>query len=144
MKLLYYFALLAATANNCNCSKQVNRPAGFTTNKTVAVNTCSPFVQNGTGYTICLDSVANESRCPSGAECIWAGYARGKFTFTAGTAVHHFYLHTGAVAHSGGPFPKDTIFNNIRIKFINLTPYPAVNTASVYSDYKAEVMITPL
>ena len=141
MKLLFYSILIIATANFSDCKKQKNRPAGFIENRRVAVNACTPFVQNGVNYSICLDSVIDESRCPVGGQCIWEGYAKAKFTFTAGASAHQFLLYT-TVPGGGRTYPNDTVINGIKLQLKAITPYPDLKVERNYNDYKADVVIS--
>lgn len=67
---------------------------------------------------ICLDSVFNDSRCPTGLVCVWGGDATAAFTLTKNQNVRRFNLHT----HSG--FQNDTIIDGITVRLINIAPYP--------------------
>jgi hypothetical protein len=136
MKLTHYlfiFIVIAAAA----CKKDTSDSASFSVSKTLPVNSCNPFACNGINYSICLDSVVNDSRCPHLAECVWAGIAKAKFTFKVADEAHHFYLHT----YAAQGMQKDTVINGFKIEFIELIPHPELNREMRYSDYKAIVSV---
>lgn len=85
---------------------------------------------------ITLDSVLNDSRCPTGAQCVWAGNAEVRFIYSDGTQNSAFILNTLP------NFRTDTLVNGYRIKLVRLNPYPQLGTAIKQSEYKAEVKIT--
>lgn len=133
MKCLFFISL-AVVSVFATCQK--DPVEGMDGQRTLKVNACSSFSQDGINYSICLDSVANESRCAIGGECVWAGFAKAKFIFTEGGNVHHFYLYTPVNTNS---FPADTVINGMKIAFKALTPYPAINIRYDYDEYKATV-----
>jgi hypothetical protein len=86
-------------------------------------------------YEICLKSI-NDSRCPSGVECVWEGDAVVEFNFKSNTENKFFTLHTN------DNFQQDTIINNLKIKLLNVFPYPDFNNPTNQSDYSAELSIS--
>ncbi len=141
MKLMAFSALLLMATGLANCSKQSNKPSGITGNKLIAVRDCTSFIHNSSSYSLCLDSVSTDSRCATGAQCIWEGNAKVKFTLSVGTAQHHFALNTAAYS-SGNKLQHDTVIDRLKIQLVNLTPHPDINVPLNYNDYKAEVAIT--
>ncbi len=84
---------------------------------------------------IMLDSVLNDSRCPTGAECIWAGNAAVRFTYTSASSKVSFVLNTIS------SFRTDSLIEGYRIRMTKLSPYPVLGVAIKQSDYKAEIEI---
>lgn len=85
---------------------------------------------------ICFDSVVGDSRCPQGAECIWAGNAEVKFKFaSANHQTQYFSLNTLP------SFTNDTIISGYKFTLTELKPYPSVNKVILPGDYKAEIKI---
>jgi hypothetical protein len=87
---------------------------------------------------ICFDSVLNDSRCPIGVECIWAGNAVVKLGLTKDQRKHEIKLNTFP------NFQTDTIIDNLYISLVELTPYPNIQTSSQDSSYKVKLTITDL
>ena len=85
---------------------------------------------------IVLDSVLNDSRCPIGMECIWAGNAEVRFIYSSANSTQPFVLNTLT------SFPTDTLIEGYRIKLNTLTPYPEAGLVIKQVDYKAEIQIT--
>ena len=86
-------------------------------------------------YEICLNSI-NDSRCPSNVVCVWEGDAVAEFNFKSNTENKFFTLHTN------DNFQQDTIINNLKIKLLNVFPYPDFNNPTKQSDYSAELSIS--
>lgn len=135
----YSFLILLSGIIFIGCKKSSTDSNSFSESRTIPVGFCTSFTNAGVNYSICLDSVVSESRCPIDALCIWAGVAKAKFTFTEAGNAHHFYLYT-PVAYPA--LTSDTIINAVKIKFKSLTPHPALNIRYDYSAYRAEVEIT--
>jgi len=135
----YSFLIILSGIIFIGCKKSSTDSNSFSESRTIPVGFCTSFTNAGVNYSICLDSVVDESRCPIDALCIWAGVAKAKFTFTESGNAHHFYLYTPGYSSS---FPSDTIINAVKIDFKSLTPRPALNIRYDYSAYRAEVQIT--
>ena len=97
------------------------------------VNDCFDNYQNQ--VRICLDSVFNDSRCPTGFECVWEGDALAAFTLNKNKVVRNFNLHANT------RFKNDTIIDGIRIKLLKISPYPVANQEINPSDYIAEISV---
>ncbi len=64
-----------------------------------------------------------ESRCPKGAECIWAGTATVSFRLITKQGTYNFDLDTNEESR----FIQDTVIENFRYKLVDVKPYPEVN-----------------
>lgn len=87
------------------------------------------------GAKICLDSIFNDSRCPTGVVCVWEGDAVAAFTLTKSNTIRSFNLHTNS------KFQNDTIIEGIAIKLLRITPYPISNQSIDPDDYRAEISV---
>ena len=121
-----------------SCSKDDNSPISqydLKVDKNIILDNgkCLEIVDKG--YEICLESI-NDSRCPSGGECVWEGDAVVEFNFKSKTENKSFSLHTN------DKFQQDTIINNLKIKLLNVIPYPDLNNPINQSDYSAELIIS--
>lgn len=86
----------------------------------------------------CLDSVFNDSRCPTGVYCVWAGNATARFRYEKdGNSPVIFDLNTN------NQFRSDTIVDGYKVTLIGLTPYPAIGHQIIQKDYIAEIIIFP-
>jgi hypothetical protein len=85
---------------------------------------------------ICLDSVLSDSRCPTGATCIWEGNAEVRFKVEKINDNPVFFnLNT----HMG--FTTDTIVDGYKFALINLRPYPALEHQIEPNEYKAGIIV---
>ncbi|WP_163516183.1 hypothetical protein [Gelidibacter japonicus] len=97
------------------------------------VNGC--FDNFESGAKICLDSIFNDSRCPTGFVCVWEGDAVAAFTLTKNNVVKSFNLHVNK------KFQNDTIIEGIAIKLLQITPYPVAHQPIDPDDYRAEISV---
>ncbi|VBB46368.1 hypothetical protein TRIP_D390034 [uncultured Paludibacter sp.] len=90
-------------------------------------------------YEIRFDSVFTDSRCPEGAVCVWEGVAGARFTISeinsSSKTVELYTLNNNQWSDSA-------VYNNLKIKLLELNPYPSVNSPIKYSDYKAKIKIS--
>src|SRR4029079_3700015 len=71
----------------------------------IRLYSCANPIVSGTQVQLCFDSLLTDSRCPCNADCIWRGYAAGKFSFSVDGQTHQLRLAEFAVRPF---FPKDT------------------------------------
>jgi len=85
---------------------------------------------------VCFESIESDSRCPTGAICIWEGDAAAKFKFALkGEKTIEFTLHTAQ------SMKADTTAYGYKFTLKNVVPYPSLNNIPVKTDYKAEILI---
>jgi hypothetical protein len=83
-----------------------------------------------------FDEVVEDSRCPTGLECVWAGEALCRMIFTvAGSPAEMTLVQPG-----GGSNASD-YFIMYKLKF-KLEPYPEEGKQIVESDYKLVMTVT--
>jgi hypothetical protein len=81
----------------------------------------------------------DESRCPKGAECFWAGFAAARFNLIVdGNTEHTFDLATIDLSPE---LRRDTLINGITYKLQDITPYPDLSKDYKITDYKVIVSI---
>jgi hypothetical protein len=87
-------------------------------------------------FYICLDSVMNDSRCPTGAMCIWEGNAEVKIKYEKlNENPVYFNLNTNL------RFTRDTVIDGYRISLLDLSPYPEIGVKHSPNLYKASLTI---
>ena len=85
-----------------------------------------------------LVEVSEDSRCPTGAQCVWAGRAIIKLSVTSprmGTKVIEIDTSKG---------PQGDQFDGWAISLDSLTPHPNAATALDPKSYRAKVTVTRL
>ncbi len=77
------------------------------------------------GVEVSFAEVVEDSRCPDGAQCVWAGKARVRVTVDGTDAVL-------SVPNSpaDGPEPSTTIVGTLEVAVQGLTPYPSLEPSS--------------
>lgn len=109
----------------------------FSINDTVAIGYHECKFNSESQTYVCLESVTGDSRCPTGAECFWAGDAEVRFKLVkAEKEPVYFNLNTFL------SFTNDTIIDGYKFTLINLYPYPSLLHHPEQKEYKAELGIT--
>lgn len=80
-------------------------------------------------------AVTEDSRCPEGTNCIWAGMATVKLQLRKNGKTAEFDLNTNQP-------DKSAIFEGHEIKFTSLNPYPKSTGPIVKSSYSAIFSVT--
>jgi hypothetical protein len=84
-----------------------------------------------------FDSVAEETRCPVGVECVWEGNARTQMVYQAPD--HRgvtFFLNTSS------RYNRDTTIEGYTIRLVDLYPHRLNNHQMVRSDYTVEMIVS--
>ena len=87
-------------------------------------------------FYICLDSVSNDSRCPTGVYCIWEGNAVVRLRFEK---LNEKPLLFNLNTHKG--FTADTIVDRYRFTLVGLSPYPSIKHRIDQAEYKAKMVV---
>ena len=90
----------------------------------------------GAGLRISFERVEEDSRCPAGVACVWAGNARARFSATSrGGERVEFDLNTGVE-------PAEYRFGGYTIRLAKLAPHPRAGRELNKSDYVATVVVS--
>jgi hypothetical protein len=81
--------------------------------------------------------VVEDSRCPEGVNCVWAGNAKIKVLIDNGTTKQEFAMNTNLG-------PKGDSFSGWAIYLEELTPYPKEGSSMNAKLYKAKFKIVRL
>jgi hypothetical protein len=116
---------------SCATAMQTRQSQPF---KTVLAIGKSVTVRN-TGVTVSFDEVVEDSRCPTGITCIWAGDAVVKISIkTRDGKPASYTLHTNsperAADHGGN-----------RVELVAVTPYPKGDTPPRRADYRVTLLV---
>lgn len=89
---------------------------------------------------ILLDSVFDDSRCPTGVQCIWEGNAITRFKLTTNEGTVQFQLDTQPTSNL---YQHDTTIAGYLISLVSLRPYPHADSVIKLTDYKATILVQP-
>jgi hypothetical protein len=82
-------------------------------------------------------SVVEDSRCPEGANCIWAGNAKIKVEISDGKATEVFEMNTNLG-------PKGATFDGYDVNLVELSPAPTSESKTNPNSYTAVFEIVRL
>jgi hypothetical protein len=85
-------------------------------------------------FSIRLDSIVDDSRCPSNAVCIWSGLADAKLMVKKGVDSQIVRVKTF------NKMDTVTVFNRL-IRIINASPYPSGVTPIQQKDYVVRLVV---
>lgn len=90
----------------------------------------------GTDLKIAFLEVTEDSRCPEGTTCVWAGNARVRMLVqNSQDQCAEFALNTNLV-------PGEFDFGDYKIRLQRLSPYPSIHAELKPTSYTAELFIT--
>ena len=89
------------------------------------------------GLRITFEGVSEDSRCPTGTQCVWAGDAAATLTLERPPAAAE-----QRTLHTNGRFERQTAFDNFVIRLEDVRPYPREGVAIAPGDYRAALVVT--
>ena len=107
----------------------LDTPFTLAPSQSIEVNT-----PDGSGLTIAFISVENDSRCPIGAQCVWAGEATVQLTISSATMTEQ------NVSLKTNNQPVE--FNGYLITLIDLSPVPTMDVETDPNDYRATLSVS--
>ena len=123
-----------------SCKKQnetANKSISCFIKDSTVINVDSCKNVSNTGINICFDTLLSESRCPTDAVCIGAGFAAIRLKCNINNQNYFLDLATDSV----NGYKKDTTIDGINIKLAELTPYPNILALHLYDAYKAKIIV---
>jgi hypothetical protein len=88
------------------------------------------------GLRISFNSVAEDSRCPQGVTCVWAG--NGKVVLKLSKA----RKRSATMSLNTGLDPKQAAYRGYDVKLVGLNPYPEKNRKIKKKDYVATLIVS--
>ena len=89
-----------------------------------------------TSITVTFEDVVEDSRCPTGTNCIWAGDAVIRIGIrSAANSGSSYTLHTNP------QFMREVEYEGIRVLLTNLMPHPAEGALPQHDQYVASLSI---
>lgn len=89
------------------------------------------------GLTIDFDRVAEDSRCPTGVQCVWEGDAQIELTVSSSSGRESLVLHTSR------RFEREVVFDGWKIVLTDLKPRPREDVTLAAEAYRATLIVTP-
>lgn len=92
---------------------------------------------------VTFKNIAEDSRCPEGTQCVWAGVAVANVEFMSTTS-RPMILQFSTAEVKGKDYHKTQSFNGYTISLKEITPYPTAQngTKSLAGMYKIGIEIT--
>jgi hypothetical protein len=119
------------TVIHMNCDK--GNPNQEKVNDTILIGYKQTYHDFENAYSLELDSILEDSRCPIGLECDWEGNAAVRLNLNIGRKKHSIILNTNRM------FATDTVIENINFILAGLIPYPQGTTVIDNKDYIAKI-----
>jgi hypothetical protein len=86
------------------------------------------------GLSVRFDAVQNDSRCPQGVACVWAGNAEVRLTLERGGASRQVTVNTMVE-------PKSVSEGNVTVTLTRLTPGTVAERRIAQGDYRATLLL---
>jgi hypothetical protein len=143
-RLLLAIACIALAACNANDAGTPLSPADLPSsavNKSVTLD--QPFELRvgrtatvaGESLTVSFEGVPEDSRCPTGVQCVWAGNARVQVVLSKDGKAAGVELNTGVD-------PRTANYLDYQIELVNLEPYPSIKGGPIpQSQYRATFVV---
>ena len=133
----YRFAFIAAMfagalgVSGCASAAEarIGEPFGLAVGESATLKECD--------VTLTFDRVANDSRCPRGTNCIWAGDAEVIVSVAHGGSRSTVTLHASGVSGEGA----QTLPGGCTVELVGLSPEPDQSGPIAQEDYAATLLV---
>ena len=140
--MVIWICLVASTSCSKKTTKGITQAeptnANFTENLALDFKVESCLV-NDKEVCFTLDSILEDSRCPTGLNCVWEGNAKPRFTMTTGGETFQFPLDTQPTSNF---HRNDTTIGGYHITLKEITPYPSTEKEISKSDYNVTIVVS--
>jgi hypothetical protein len=89
------------------------------------------------GLRITFEGVTEDSRCPTGVQCMWAGDAAATFTLEKSPAAA-----LQRTLHTNGRYERQAEISGLVVRLEDIKPYPKEGATIAHDDYRATVVVT--
>lgn len=128
MKNIFSLIVLPLLILGCqNSITSVNPEIG----KTFKINLGQTLEFQGADLRVTFEELLEDSRCPEGVTCVWAGNGRVSIKLNELQAELNTYLD-----------PKSIDLSGYEIELLSLAPYPKINNEIEQEEYILEMMVT--
>lgn len=125
-------AILASCAQDPIISRKVSLNEQFT------IKAGHQVVIKGEKLSVQFSSVQNESRCPTGVQCVWEGNAAISIEVSKKRKKSvQAILNTNTTIQ-----PNEVAYKKYRVKLLGLNPYPRIDEKIEPKDYEAVMIVT--
>lgn len=133
-RFIILFSILIITVS----CEQENPCAGFELGKSFEISTEETVKNCLEEISITMLPVEYDSRCPEGAVCIWAGYAKVDLLFSSLGKEVSVSLSTDPGLSN---IPNKVSVEGYSFQLLELNPYPALGSEANSKEYKAKLLI---
>ena len=134
--LLLLLLIAGALAPNLIAAAFTQGPARL--GKEFAIKAGEQLKLEGSDFQVKFVGVPQDSRCPTGVNCIWAGNAEVTLNLNYDKCTTNLTLNT----HDSPQTKQEGKAGAFSVKLIKLDPYPRADEKIAASDYVATLVIT--
>ena len=89
------------------------------------------------GLQITFEGIGEDSRCPAGTQCVWAGDAAAAFALQKPPAAA-----VRRTLHTSGRFERQAEVEGFLVRLEDVKPYPKDGASIAPDDYRATLVVT--
>ncbi|HEY8512347.1 MAG TPA: hypothetical protein VIL31_10335 [Cyclobacteriaceae bacterium] len=135
--LFAVLAICSCSSNDTDTSPETNLLALGLNGGVIVMEPGKDYKRDG--YSLRVDSVMNDSRCPTGLACIWQGNVEVRLKLTAIAPLkggeYTFVLNTNP------SYQRDTVIQGLKFTLIDVSPHPKKDSTIPYEDYRVTVTV---
>lgn len=140
MSITIGFTMLLTTQCNKKSNEQIisDYDVAFNQNDSFDLTVSQTGCELEAKVCITLDSIFDDSRCPTGVQCIWEGNAKVKLTLSYGGKKFTTILD---IQPNSNYYTNDVTIEGYKVKLQKLSPYPTNDKKIKLTDYKALLLV---
>lgn len=137
-----FFSIVLLSLMNCNGQKTANSgssaPTEVSDSGEISLKTGESRLLKDSGIKITFKSVSQDSRCPEGVNCVWAGVAVAELELS-GTSSKPVNVSLATMTLPQQNLSKTAVFEGYKIELKNVLPYPKKGVEK--GDYSIEISV---
>ena len=129
--------LISFAVVSCDSSNPIEISTKLSDTITIGIN--EVYQHKQPNFSLKIDSVLNDSRCPIDVQCFWEGNAEVRFKLSSlNSKTIMFNLNTLQT------FGQEVQLNGVKFKLIDLFPHPDIHTKFSYQSYRVKIYYSTL
>jgi len=124
--------LIGFSFTSCDTNNSIEVSTKLSDTITIGIN--EVYQHKQPNFSLQIDSILSDSRCPYGGECFWAGNAEVRMRLVVDNSNPILYeLNTLQT------FGQEIELNGVYFKLIDLIPYPDIHIKFGYQSYQVKI-----
>ena len=127
-----YLVLISFLFISCDYSSPIEASTKLSDTITIGIN--EVYQHKQPNFSLQIDSILSDSRCPYGAECFWAGNAEVRMKLVVDNSYPILFKFNTLQTYG-----QEVQLNGLEYKLIDVSPHPDILIKFGYQNYRVKI-----